>query len=140
MSFESNLDPDGELEFRCPRCDTKIINCDCPECAKHRTNAPIPVDLDKDHLETAPLGTKYIYFLWRDNHIKIGSTAYDPRIRTRHIQNESKGKVSLIGALIASESLELELHERFCRARVKGEWFYPCRELRDLLITSFGHL
>ena len=133
------------INFPCPRCSTKLVwaesgGVDCPECAKRSVSEPVAVNLDGAPLQNAPLGNKYVYFLWGDKNIKIGSTAYDPRKRAHSVQNQTKEKITLIGALLARESLELELHERFCRARVEGEWFYPCRGLLDLLVESFGHL
>lgn len=71
-----------------------------------------------------------IYFIQRDDMgaIKIGRSI-DPLKRLRELQTASPIKLTLLGMMDSEDSTETELHNRFKRLRIMGEWFDPGKAL-----------
>lgn len=74
--------------------------------------------------EAMPYGDQFVYYVKRDDLIKIGYTA-DLASRVRAL----KGR--LLAVEPGSRSIERERHAQFAAHRVLGEWFKPAPELLD---------
>lgn len=66
--------------------------------------------------------------------IKIG-VSDNARARLTHMQAHSPDKLVLLGVIVCERRgvTEKELHERFAKSRLHGEWFKPSRRLRVLI-------
>ena len=65
----------------------------------------------------------FVYFLRRgDDAVKIGWSV-DPNERTAWIYRVEDDSVELVALFPARRFVEYELHQRFERDRVDGEWF-----------------
>ena len=60
--------------------------------------------------------------------IKIGFATY-PTWRLKQLQTATPDRLELVGAVAGSKSYEAELHRRFSRHRLGGEWFSKNDEL-----------
>jgi hypothetical protein len=78
----------------------------------------------------------FVYFIQAENSdgfIKIGF-AKNPIKRLLLFQTGNPYKLKLLGVISGvTEHYELELHVRFQRFRVRGEWFRPDSELLDFI-------
>lgn len=76
--------------------------------------------------------TRQIYFIENlfNSEIKIGVSS-DIDTRLKQISSDIKSPVKLIKLINGDEQKEKELHNRFSRDRVHGEWFKPSNELLD---------
>jgi hypothetical protein len=72
-----------------------------------------------------------VYFAARADLIKIGTTT-QLRARLRQLSYDG-GPVTLLADLAGGPALEEELHRRFARYRVHGEWFEDRKPLRDFI-------
>lgn len=97
-----------------------------------------PVDQEKYRTlikEGYPGVTEEVYFLQMDNadaYVKIG---YSNNIngRVADLQVSSPYDIVLVDRLPGDRELERNLHRRFARYRVRGEWFRPSQEIFDFL-------
>lgn len=69
-----------------------------------------------------------VYFVERDDLIKIGTTVHLPE-RLRQLGYKG-GPVTFLAAEPGGRVLECEIHQRFAKHHVGGEWFHPTRALR----------
>lgn len=82
----------------------------------------------------------FVYFAYREGHIKIGSSA-DPLRRLRSLalggvvmpNGVQPGELQLLATERGGQSRERELHVEFAKHRVAGEWFEDCIELRQYI-------
>ena len=84
----------------------------------------------------------YVYFVFnRDSKaIKIG-IAKNVRRRLASLQTSSAAKLELLGSIKAqgtkaTRKLELELHQKFDRLQIRGEWFEAERILIDYIAQN----
>jgi hypothetical protein len=72
--------------------------------------------------------------------IKIGQSCH-PRIRVYGIRAKTKVKLELLGIMTdGTGNLEGELHTKFSRERIQGEWFTPSKRLVDYIRKNAKHL
>jgi hypothetical protein len=67
--------------------------------------------------------------------VKIGY-AFNPVARFHGLRVASPVELSLEGAVPGGFREERELHQRFARLRVRGEWFMLCPDLREMIEAS----
>jgi hypothetical protein len=67
--------------------------------------------------------------------VKIGY-AHNPVARYRHLQVSSPVKLALEGAIPGGFEKERELHRRYARVRVCGEWFTITDSIEDAIEAS----
>ncbi len=70
-----------------------------------------------------------IYFLRAGNTIKIGYAEHDVAGRVKSLQTGNPEKLQLLSVLPGTRQTEADLHRRFARCRVNGEWFAANEEL-----------
>lgn len=77
-------------------------------------------------------GSPFVYFIQAESggYIKIGR-AIDPEMRLREIQAYCPAKLRILA--YSRDYKEWELHARFRKTRVHGEWFLPSPELFALI-------
>lgn len=69
--------------------------------------------------------TGYVYFIkakCEGNPIKIGYSI-DPKKRLKSLQTASPVKLKLVKAIPGNRDTERNLHRRFKKYRIRGEWF-----------------
>lgn len=79
-----------------------------------------------------------IYFIQAcggDNLIKIG-VSRAPAERLSSLLTASPVDLKLLLVTLGGRSEERALHVRFASARVRGEWFFPCRPLLDHIASA----
>lgn len=76
-----------------------------------------------------------IYFVQAEigGPVKVGYTGGEPAERIRDLQCGSPFKLRLLGTIEGNQAAERALHKRFAEHRLHGEWFRPCREIRELV-------
>jgi hypothetical protein len=74
----------------------------------------------------------FIYFVEMQGYIKIGIAA-NWKKRISSLQVSSPFPVRHLIVLNAFVGFERQLHERFSAARVRGEWFEDCPEIREFI-------
>jgi hypothetical protein len=67
--------------------------------------------------------------------VKIGC-AFDPVRRFNHLRTASPIELTLEGAIPGGYAKEHELHERFAKQRVRGEWFMITAEIQTEIDAS----
>jgi hypothetical protein len=80
----------------------------------------------------------WLYFVQGDDGgpIKIGRTRKPPQHRIDALQaGYPYGRLRLVGLIRAHLRLETELHAKFYRLRLLGEWFEPGAELVNFIVT-----
>jgi hypothetical protein len=65
--------------------------------------------------------------------IKIGYTSGDPKGRFRALQTGSPDRLTLVAVMDGDVKEERELHRRFGKYRLFGEWFEPHPELIEFI-------
>lgn len=77
-----------------------------------------------------------VYFMRRENDglIKIGTTTAISE-RFRALDREHGATLEILGVMEGDKRLESDLHLRFSRSRVEGEWFSPSIDLLDYIKT-----
>ena len=70
-----------------------------------------------------------VYFLIRDNRIKVG-TSRDVPARMRQLGHEEDDLLAVIPGGFARER---EIHQRLRPWRIRGEWFSVCNDVLDIL-------
>jgi hypothetical protein len=66
--------------------------------------------------------------------IKIGITSGTLKSRIAQIQNGNPAKITVRAAIFgATAKDERELHKKFSKRRMQGEWFEPCPELEAVM-------
>lgn len=81
-----------------------------------------------------------VYFIQvgHDGPVKIGQTQGDARDRLIGIQVGCPYELRLLRAVEdATDGLEGELHERFARHRIRGEWFHPHAEVMEAASAQY---
>lgn len=75
-----------------------------------------------------------IYFVQADTDgpIKIGTTTQLEQ-RLAALSNSDPAKLHLLATMPGDNKDEAQLHKRFRRLRLHGEWFAPDAELRDFI-------
>lgn len=63
-------------------------------------------------------------------HIKIGRSE-NPEGRMKDIQTSNHENLKLLA--VADNDIEAELHEKFSRSRIRGEWFTPSKDLLEYI-------
>jgi len=66
------------------------------------------------------------------NEIKIG-TSKKVKPRLREVERQANRSVVLLATLSGDREVEGILHQRFARARIRGEWFRPVPELLEYI-------
>lgn len=75
----------------------------------------------------------HVYFIQdQDGFIKIGF-AIDVKSRLKTLQTGSRQELRLVASIPGDERSEHELHRRFHRGHVRGEWFNPSEDLVSLI-------
>ncbi len=70
-----------------------------------------------------------IYFIKAENvGIKIGKTELEAETRLASMQTSCPLELTLLGTVAGEGKREQELHERFDKARIRGEWF--CMDIK----------
>jgi hypothetical protein len=67
--------------------------------------------------------------------VKIGFTAGDPSRRLTMLRTGCPCDLVLLATMDGDETVERELHIRFAEYRSRGEWFYFCPPLRELVAS-----
>lgn len=117
----------------------KINRGELPSVLFGKRKVLIPTaDLTEAHIEdvTAHAGriattrqTQSVYFIQAESGpIKIG-IALDPGERLAGLQISHFEKLTLLAAVEGGIALETELHRRFARFKIRGEWFERCPEI-----------
>jgi hypothetical protein len=78
----------------------------------------------------------FIYFIVCGDYIKIGYSD-NPEKRLVQMQTGSPIDMSLALKIEGTRATEQEMHSRFSRLRVRGEWFHFDEELRDFVNGHF---
>lgn len=74
-----------------------------------------------------------VYFLQRqDGLIKIGYSQ-DAKVRASQLHGPIGQRLRLLATMPGGCEKEAELHKRFARHRVRGEWFNPSPEITDFI-------
>jgi hypothetical protein len=78
------------------------------------------------------MSRRFVYFIQRggDGPIKIGTTSNKLRSRLREVQIGSPDPLYLIGHI---RGLEADVHIRFQRYRISGEWFEPHEDILNFV-------
>jgi hypothetical protein len=77
----------------------------------------------------------FVYFIkpvGQDGPIKIGHSTFPPA-RLASLQTWSPVELELVAHFPAPRQVETDLHDRFARWQLRGEWFEASRELTDLI-------
>lgn len=82
-----------------------------------------------------PRQDTFIYFLGMAGHIKIGQSKLWQQ-RLSNLQVASPFDITPLLVMIALPRREDELHRKFAKQRVRGEWFKDCPEIRDYIATK----
>lgn len=84
-----------------------------------------------------PDGKVWIYFIrsGEGGPIKIGQ-AKDPVDRLMGLQTGSADELTLETAMIGEPKVERQLHKRFAKHRIRGEWFKPAAALQCLIVSA----
>jgi hypothetical protein len=75
---------------------------------------------------------KRVYFIKGGGLVKIG-VAFMPKWRMEQLQTLSPVPLTLLAIAPGGYKFEAELHHRFAKSRVHGEWFKPSKELYDII-------
>lgn len=93
-------------------------------------------DLAAEQAEPArpvPDATGFVYFIGTDDgRVKIGYST-DPEARLVALQTGAAGRLSLIAKMPGRYEDEKNLHIRFGRHRLRGEWFRHAGDLRNFI-------
>ncbi len=76
----------------------------------------------------------YIYFIreTRTGHVKIG-IAKNVRLRLGFLQCGNSSELEIVGVVPGDASDEANLHDRFARLCIRGEWFDAAQDLLDFI-------
>jgi hypothetical protein len=70
-----------------------------------------------------------VYFIRRaDGLVKIGYS-HNPRLRASQLRQQHQCEMEILATTLGARCKEKELHRRFSKYRVHGEWFSPSEEL-----------
>ncbi|WP_395451143.1 helix-turn-helix domain-containing protein [Aminobacter sp. UC22_36] len=102
-----------------------------------------PIDTDPDRRDLADTIAKWgepyegnVYFAATDGYVKIGYARRSNLLaRLWDIQSMNPHPVVLLAILSGTISDEKALHRRFCRLRVRGEWFHRRGELLEFIAS-----
>jgi excisionase family DNA binding protein len=95
-------------------------------------------NLPLDDLRGRPAPQRLVYFIaTTNNRVKIGVSA-NPQKRLSALKTGATTALYLIGTIPGDHDEERQLHRKFARYRVKGEWFDLAGELRIYLRDLFG--
>jgi len=73
-----------------------------------------------------------VYFIHHNGHIKIG-VSVDPWGRLSSLQTAHHERLEMLAIMPGEAADEREIHQRFARLRVTGEWFRDSQELREFV-------
>jgi predicted transcriptional regulator len=86
---------------------------------------------------------RFIYFIRSGKYVKIGIAAHSPDSRLTDLQGGNPELLTLDGFLrlglcsfAAARLVEADLHDRFSKQRVRGEWFRVSSRLSALINSS----
>jgi len=76
-------------------------------------------------------GFSLVYFVdcGQGTPVKIGWTKKNPFLRLSEMQHSNPAELRLVGVLHAEHRMEVELHDQFAAANIRGEWFHPTESL-----------
>jgi len=78
-------------------------------------------------------GKEYVYFIQgAEDSIKIGRSN-DPDRRLMELQTASPIELKFIKVIEGDEKLESEIHTRFGKSNIRGEWFKPSKRLLEFI-------
>jgi hypothetical protein len=77
----------------------------------------------------------YVYFIKSNDRVKIGKSK-DVHERMIQLKTSNPYKLELIGVIEGYGEKENELHEKFKKYRLHGEWFSLSKEILDFVQTS----
>lgn len=80
-------------------------------------------------------GMGFVYLIFGGGRLKIG-LAREPEKRLRGLQAGSPVPLTLLAKIPGSLALEAQLHKRFEKYRLHGEWFADCSRIRDYFGVS----
>ena len=72
----------------------------------------------------------YLIVCFKNNCCKIGSSL-DPSKRLNNLQSANPNKLELVSIIEGDKKLEFELHEKFSKDRLNGEWFNYTKEIKE---------
>lgn len=81
--------------------------------------------------------TVYFAQIGRDGPIKIGDTD-NVKSRIRQLQTVMPWPLTLLRVLPSLCHNTAAIYAHFARARMRGEWFYPTRELLDFIAKPYS--
>jgi hypothetical protein len=72
----------------------------------------------------------FVYLVGHERAVKIGWSDRHPRgRRLSQLQSASSEKLKVLGLIVGTLSRERQLHRRFARHWIRGEWFSPAEEI-----------
>lgn len=98
--------------------------------ARKRSPRPTPaIDTSAEYHEDEPESPTYIYFIQAaSGPIKVGFSQF-PKTRFGALQSGHYEELTLLGVMVGTLAKEQQLHKRFARRRIRGEWFQPTKPL-----------
>jgi hypothetical protein len=92
----------------------------CPCCTR-----PVFVAVKHNCNKAAGVSKGWVYFVQAEHGgpIKIGYTEGAPQKRVASLQTASPARLRLVTYTVGDREKEREIHNRFSRARLNGEWF-----------------
>lgn len=88
-------------------------------------------------------GTIYFVTTGEAERVKIGFTKNRPEYRLRELQTGSPFELCIIATVRGSQNDERDLHGRFQKHRLHGEWFVMSQEIMDYIgnanLNEFEH-
>lgn len=86
-----------------------------------------------DQLRKKQEDSASVYFIRReDGLVKIGYS-HNPRARLGQLRQQHQCGMEIIATIQGAHSKEKELHRRFSRDRMQGEWFAPSEDLMNFI-------
>ena len=79
-----------------------------------------------------------IYFIQQDSNgpIKIGHTNNDIKARVYQLQTASPLPLTLIGTIQGDKEKEVEIHNKFKKYHIRGEWFKFSPKIISFIFTA----
>lgn len=100
------------------------------ELARRSDDVEIPEGILRSGADRTPC--VYVVQMGEDGPVKIGWTA-ELRARLRNLQSANPTRLRLLAAFSGSRDLEWSMQRRVRSSAIRGEWFHPTAEVRQLL-------
>lgn len=107
------------------RATRRMLHAETAEIDRHKY-------LDIAATTRKPYPTGFVYFITDGETVKIGFSAW-PLARMATLQNNTPRKLSLLTQCEGIMFNEHEMHRRFSKLRVQGEWFRPNKKMMKLI-------